>query len=589
MTTRKPVQIVEIDIDYCTRTFGSAPCTAALSADVPRKCFNTFATCADTANFDKGTLTLRFARNQTGLPKGEVVYPALSKVSTNPIAINLGGIDNRTGPLGKRARVTVDLLDFKDNDTETDKYQSGRVDGTAQFSATGYNPADLGTFFGKLRRRFPYYVGRSLRVLDGYEGEAFAAMRTRHYVISEWEGPDMAGRVKITAKDILDLAENEKALCPKPNTGKLPEDIEADGFPSFDLIPAGVGSEYATAGRASIGSEIVGFTRSGDTVQITDRAMDGSEAASHSENDLFQQCFRVEDETIADVAEDLLTTYAGVSASFIPSADWDSEAEWMAAFKMTATIAKPTGVTKLLGELAQHGVFWWWDEVAQEVKMRANRPLGLGETAFALADGTEIVEGSLSVKDLHKQRLTQILFWHGQLNAAESATDGENYARALGTGNNGGNANQHNQDRFHEIFSRWLGSGNDSVASTVAGRLAIRLKDTPRQVDFILDAKDRENVAPADLVTITTRAIQDEIGQSLPTEMQITSVEEHKPGHALKVSAVTHRFSGRYGFVTETSRPDYGASSDAQKAKGTYIVDHATLQFSDGTSPYVAF
>ena len=55
---RKPITIVEIDVDFCALTYGTAPCTAALSAATPRKCFNTFKTCQDQANFDQGTLTL---------------------------------------------------------------------------------------------------------------------------------------------------------------------------------------------------------------------------------------------------------------------------------------------------------------------------------------------------------------------------------------------------------------------------------------------------------------------------------------------------------------------------------------------------
>ena len=218
---RELLQLVEIDIDQCTLTYGSSPCTATLSSSNVRKCYNTFFTCQDTANFNAGTLTLRFAHNQAGLPKGQTVFPALRSVSTNAASINLGGVDRRKGPLGKRARVQVQLQDFAYHDTYTDPYASGRRDGTAQNDEGGYDPETRGTFFGKLRRRFPYYIGRALRVKEGTVGQDVASMRTRHYVISEWVGPDAQGRVTITAKDVLDLADNDKALCPTPNEGCL--------------------------------------------------------------------------------------------------------------------------------------------------------------------------------------------------------------------------------------------------------------------------------------------------------------------------------------------------------------------------------
>lgn len=586
--SRKPVQIVEIDIDYCTLSYGSAPCGASLSAINVRKCFNTFFTCQDTNNFDKGLLTLRFSKNQNGLPKGTLIYPALKSVSTNPTKINLGGIDQRTGPLGKRARVTINLQDFTDNDTQTDKYQSGRVDGSAQFSGYGYNPEPLGTFFGKLRRRYPYYIGRALRVLEGYDGQPLVSMRTRNYVISEWSGPDMSGRIVIIAKDILDLADNEKALCPKPSIGKIGAGIATTGTPVVTLTPVGSGADYAAYGRASIGSEIVTFTRSGDDVTITARGLDGSAASSHAAGDLFQQCYRVERQAIDAVASDLLENFAGIGASYIPTADWSAEMLWLVGYEVTATIAKPTGVTKLLGELAQHGVFWWWDDLDQKIKLRANRPADFSEAITEVTDKINVIEGSLKTKDMINVRLTQVVFWHGQIDATGSATSGENFTRARVVVNDGGNTNKHNQERILEIYSRWLDSGNDSVAGAVASRLSARYVDAPRQVTFKIDAKDRGDISVGALIVITTRAMQDDTGASLPTEMQVVSVDEHIPGHALTVVAQTHEFSGRFGFVTENSRPDYDVSTPSEIKTGTYIVG-PSLVFADGTNPYLMF
>ena len=391
---RQLIQIVEWDIERCSLTYGNSPCTAVLGTDGVRKCYNCFANCQDTANFTTSTETLRFAMNVDGLPRDERIYPCMSApVSTNPAMINLGGVSDRSGPLGKRARVTIRLQDFKDSDIWFDRYQSERVDGTAQTDEGGYNPLNRGTFFGKLRRRFPYYVGRKIRVLEGEAGQSLASMRTREYVVSEWRGPDASGAVEIVAKDVLDLADNKKAICPIPSIGKLPEDIEGTGTPSFDLTPSGAGSDYDASGRASIGSEVVSFTRSGDTITITGRGLDGTDASTHNEGDLFQQAYRVDGTALADVAYDLLVNYANIDASFITLSDWQDEgARWLGGFDLTATITKPTGVLKLFGELAQLGAFWWWDDVVQKIKMRANRPLDYNETAPQISDDKTFIE-----------------------------------------------------------------------------------------------------------------------------------------------------------------------------------------------------
>lgn len=591
---RKPLQIVEIDIDYCTRTYGSAPCTAVLGTTGVRKCYNTYFTCQDTANFNRTALTLRFSNNQTGLPKGTIIYPALAgAVSTNPTEINLGGVGDKLGSLGKRARVTVKLKDFTDSDIYFDKYRAGRIDGTAQTDEGGYDPGARGTFFGKLRRRWPYYVGRSLRVLEGYEGDALASMRTRHYVIAEWDGPDINGNVTITAKDILDLADDKKALVPAPSRGKLGRDItDSETGTTFDLIPAGIGSEYAASGRASIGGEIITYTRSGDTVTITGRGVDGSEADSHDQDDAFQECYRVENGTIPSVIADLLQTYAGVSASFTPTTDWNAEANrWIPHWRLTRTIAKPTGATKVLGEILQLGVLLWWDDIDQEIKFRVNRPTDIGETPVAVSDASNVIEGTLRNRDLYDKRISRILFWHGVRDFTEPNTSGKDFRQVfVGIDADAEGANEYDETRVFEIFNPWLGAtGDDQIAQAVTIRLLNRYRDPPREVQFDVDVKDEADLRTAALLSLTTRALQDETGNSLATQMQVASVEEIEPGHKLRIKAQEWDFNKRYGFITEDGRADYGASSAAEIAKGTYIVDAVTLKFSDGTGPYLMF
>jgi hypothetical protein len=595
MTTlkREPLQIVELDIDYCSRTYGSAPCTATLTGTPTgvRKCYNTFATCQDTANFNAGTLTLRFARSQMGLPKGTIIYPALRSVSTNPTKISLGGVGDRIGSLGKRARVTIALEDFTDSDIYTDKYRAGRIDGTAQTDEGGYNPQDRGTFFGKLTRRFPYYYGRSIRVLEGYVGDALASMRTRHYVVTEWSGPDASGRVTITAADVLDLADNNKAKCPTPNSGKLGAAISAGYLSTVTLTPSGVGSEYSTSGYASIGSEIVGFTRASDTITLTERGAFGSEASAHSIDDLFQEAYVADDATIDDLVYDLLVNYAGISSSFINTTDWADEAErWLSGYNMNACIAKPTGVAELIGEVAQLGVIFYWDDVDQEIVLRANRPNDLSETPADLTDDNAIVEKSLARKDLHENRLTRVLFWHGVLDYTDNATGGENFAKAfVAVDSSAEGADEYDQQRTHQIFCRFLGQGgDDTVAATVAQRLLNRFRDTPKEVTFTIDVKDESDTRLGQIIDLTTRMLQDDTGKSIATPMQVTAVEEVRPSHSLRITAQTFTFAGRYGFITENSRSDYAASSAAEIEQGIYIVG-ASGTFGDGTGPYLMF
>lgn len=592
MTTRDLLQIVELDIERCSLTYGTGACDAVLGDTGVRKCYNCFFGCQDQVNFDTETETLRFAKNQNGFERKDRIYPALQSVSTNPTEINLGGVNDRLGSLGKRARVSIKLKDFADSDIWFDRYQSERVDGTAQTDEGGYNPLDRGTFFAKLRRRFPYYIGRALRVKEGYVGESLASMRTRNYVVTEWSGPDAAGNVTITASDVLDLTENKKSQAPQASQGRIDRDINDTDLATFDLTPATVGDEYPSSGRAAIGSEIVKFSRSGDTITLEDRARGGSTASSHSEGDTFQLCYVALDDNIAEVAADLLINYANIDPSFIDVSAWTAEAQrWLSGYSLTTIIAKPTGVRTLLAELSQFGVMWWWDDVAQEIRMRANRPLDVGEAAPNLSDSVTIVEDTSKVSDLYDQRLSRVFFYHGVIDYTASVTDGNNFKNvSVPIDASAESAQEYNQVQAYEVFTRWLGtSGNYAAANPASARILNRYRDTPQQIVFEYDVKDVGEIDIASPVTIQSRLLQDETGNILPSQMQITSVEEVVPGHKLKAKAQTYQYDERYGFFTENSRPDYDASTDEQRAQGTYFVDGGTLEFSDGTGPYLFF
>ena len=54
---RIPVAFIECDMDYCGNVYGSSPCTASIGVTGDDKCYNTYATCQDTANFDKTVKT----------------------------------------------------------------------------------------------------------------------------------------------------------------------------------------------------------------------------------------------------------------------------------------------------------------------------------------------------------------------------------------------------------------------------------------------------------------------------------------------------------------------------------------------------
>ena len=252
---RQPFQYVEIDLDYCANTAGVAPCTASQTGDA--KCFNTYATCNDTANFNLTTKTYRFCSPNGGkVPRGLDAIPCLRSISITPAEITAGK------GLGLRAACAITMQDFPHSDIRIDPYVIERT----------YIPINRGTYFGKLKARNPFYNGRIMRVYSGYleqDGSFNAAnFEVRTYVIEQWDGIDTNGITKITAKDILKLASDDRAVAPKASIGKITLDMTTSTT-SVNLTPTGIGSDYGSSGYVRIGSEVMAFTRSGDTLTLT--------------------------------------------------------------------------------------------------------------------------------------------------------------------------------------------------------------------------------------------------------------------------------------------------------------------------------
>jgi len=584
---RQPLTIVEIDVDRCTLTYGAGACTAVLGASGERKCFNTFPTCQDQVNYDKGSITLRFAYNQTGLPKIAGVYPALQSVSTNPIEINLSGIDPRSTALGKRARINLSLLDFVDDDNFTDPYQTERVDGTAQSSGIGYD-TERGRFFSKLLARSPYYIGRALRVKRGYVGDDVATMPTANYVISKWDGPDASGKVSIVAKDVLDLVDKTKAVAPAPSPGKLSGAVTISAT-TFDLVPAGIGNtDYPASGRVRIGREVMTFTRSNDTMTVVARGVDGTDATTHAISDVVQLCLRYDGERACDIINDLLTVQGPVNAAFVGLPVWQAEEDaWLGGTQFSATITEPTGIAQLVGELCVHGVYVWWNEITQEISFRVNRPVSPGETVDTLTDAADFIGGSLNITRSEDQRVSSVNFYHGMIDPTGSATDSANYSKlVIAADISSASANEYDESRIKTMYSRWFGEvGNDFFAAIVAERLVSRYRDTPTVITGLLDVS-KYGIAPADIVDVTTFLMNDATGLSDTHRFQVSRVEDQDQRIAFR--AESYSIDGRYSFWLTDPQADYSTATAAEKSYGAFWADEAATD-ELGLNPYVYF
>lgn len=583
---RRPVRLVEFDVDFCQEVYGTSPCTASLSSPGnPRKCYNTNHTCQDKTNFNPSPLTLRFAEPRVDLPAGgPITFPVLERVSPVTATVNIAGTDEKFNGLGRRGTITATFTDFPYNDRVTDNYASERKSGAAQLDEVGYNPEDRGSFFAKLKARWPTYGDRPMRYIEGYidENGNLQIESTRHYIITDFKGPSRSGKVTLEGKDILHLADDKKALCPKPSRGQVKTEVVSSGANlEVELVPVGIGdSDYPASGWAVLGREVVTFTRVGDLITLTGRGLLNTERKSHKAGTTLQVAYRVENTRIDDLVEDLFVNYSSVPSEFIPKADWAADVtKWASTLILDTIITKPEGVQKLVSELAAIGVSVWWDDVAQEIKLKINSPV-FGEQITDLTDDSHILD--IEQEDNDEDRLTQVHFYSVQTDPTGSTTDKNNFDRVIvAIDSEAEQEDAYRNPRVREIFCRWVNTGADSVLLVNALRMLRRFNTAPVTYKVRIDNKDNA-LSLTDVVRLSTRVAQDVTGKPTPKLTQIRHKATRKEHGWTDIELQDFLFNGEFRVIAPNDAPVYGSASQAQKDQFAYLIAEADDFFPDG-------
>lgn len=518
------IQIVELDLDRCSNTYGESPCTAEVGVTGEQKCFNCLASCQDKPNYNSETVTVRYS-DATGsaMPADIELIPNLKSVSQRPAKLELGE------SIGIRASVDLTFGDSRSPDTGPD--------GDYYLSERTYDPYQQGTYWGKFRARYPFVRGSDIRVLQGTTDQTLEQMEVRHFIVDQVAGPDSGGTFTIKCKDALQLANGKQAQAPSISNGVLGADITASTT-SITLVPSGVGAEYPTSGTAQIGGkEVVTFTRSGDNFTIT-RAQNNTEAQEHKQDDRFQICLVYSGERSVNIIQDLLENYANVPASYIPFGDWTSEWQNYIDRLYSAVIAEPTPVNELINELLeQTASALWWDDSARLLRFRVLREVS---STAALYNDDLIKAGSFSVKDQPEKRVSRVWTFYGQLNPLEKLDDSSNYANSLATVASESESD-YGSPAIKRIFSRWIPRAGDDAASRLNDLILSRYTQPPRVFTWGLQRSDL--LVQPELgggYRLENRGVQSFDGTTDIRPVQVIQVKTTDTGHAVLAEEVLY-------------------------------------------------
>lgn len=477
---KEHIYVVEMDLDYCTLTSGVGPCTASETGD--DKCFNTFESTNDAANYDAGIKTYRFCTDRSPHPLGLDAIPSLRSVNIAPAIIDI------RGGLGVRSNASITFKDHPSSDIDIDKYVSER----------SWIAFERGTFWTKLRARNPNYQFRELRVLSGYLVNGIydaSNFQTHYFIIDRMDVSN--GIATVTGKDPLKLASNKRAQAPAVSTGTISDSGGINSSVTTINLQTGEGADYAASGAEGewivIDSEVMEVTAiSTDELTVT-RGQFNTVAVAHSQSATVQRCLEYSGATrgkLDFIVNDLVTTYAGINSSFIPTAAWASEVNNFLSGLLSGIIVKPMDVWKLLRELsAEWPHYLWWDDRSQLINLTAL--VGPDETADVLDMDENLVASRTQIKDLPDGRISTVIVNFGQFDPTKKIDEPTNFSQSYARIDSD-SIIEYQTNITKVINSRWMLSINAAAAIKAATLIGRRFSDTQRHISFSLEDKDSD-------------------------------------------------------------------------------------------------
>ena len=551
---RRPITVVEIDLDFCSLSYGVSPCLAAIGSTGSVKCFNTFKTCQSKPQFANAPKTYRFVSEGSFLPVTEQSFPCITGVDIAPTQLNPKGV-------AVSASATVTFRDFPHHDRGIDPYATERTLDNA------------GSFFGKMRARNPFITGRPVRIMTGYIDDARVVYtRARNYIIDRLEGPDANGVVRLVCKDPLKFADGEKLKAPVESRGLLSANLST-GAHTFTLTPTGVGDEYPTSGRLRIGDELIDYTtRTGDTISGATRGVAGTQHAAHTAGDKVQLCKVYTNAYPDEIIYDLLVTYAGIDAALINTTEWAAErTTWLGSFTMSYTLSDPDAVKDLLNEvLLLSGSVLWWDEVEGEMRWKVVTVApDVGDVPF-IDDVSNILEGSLQVRELPNDRVSRVLTYFAPRGALVKKDKADFSSISAVIDVNSENDLSYGEEKTLEVFNRWVTSLPQIEA--VAQRYIDRYKVLPRELTLRLDAKDL-TLRTGDYVDVETRVLQGPTGAPQAARFLITETREINIGSHVEYKMVQlEEVAGRITrLITDDAQADWTLATTDERDTYMFI------------------
>lgn len=445
-----------------------------------------------------------------------------------------------------------------------------------------------GTYFGRMLADNKYFLNRLIDVYVGYldRGETFSLsnFQKRTYLLKRVDGPNDRGSVAFYASDVISQLKETK--IPEATSGSLNAGI-TDSATGSTNITDNTGFS-ASGGFAIINDEIIAYSgvTGADSITISSRGQGGSTASAHDAGDSVRDIYKSTGSNVVDEIRTLIEDYSNIDhATYLPDADWNTERDGpLASVNVDVWITEPTDLSDVIDSLCKDTlVNVWWDDAAQEIKLKSLGPTPTVSTTWSDSDNILDKPSKVTVKRDHRKILSEVWVFFGKRDQAGGDTE-ENYDDTyikidsdIQTGLG--------EKKVKKIIAKNIPAGASASASKIASRF-ITQNEVPIEFTCYVDAKD-STVDVGDSINISTDLILGTDGQPELTIMRVIEKAQKENGrYFYKLIKTGQEAGSRYPVIGPNTLPVYTSASTAQKEKYGWICGN-DLDMSNGDDPYL--
>lgn len=570
--TRRPSTLVTLKLDYCTRSFGTAPC---YGAGAP--CYNTWHTCKYKSAYVKGVKEYKFCLADVPVNfSGREVRPYLSGEKYHALEIDT----KNSVIINSRADLT--FLDEPDADYSQDPY---RVSAALRQAPTGSESAEAaGTYWRRLVRRNRNYIGREVEIRQGFARSDVT--EADHKLIFRGVLDDISfgnrGVVQLKVKGLLQLTDVE---LPARTGGRLHMTVAA-GATQFNLAPWS-GVDTSLVDPASVYPESGYLYLEGCIVSYASRTLDvatgvttftgvewdklneyGYDLAAEKEYDTKVQLVSYLCGSPIDLIRALLIE-AGIAENYINGYSFSQVKDnYFQGVTFAGVIHEPMKIKDLLVELRTQTQTNIWQDENQMVSIGYVAPISPGADYKLITDEANIIFRSTNTASGEAYRVTRAAVLYDK---RPDSDDFKDYRRV--TEYRDGNAEhviEYGAPKANKpIGSRWIWNrlGGDEYSRRLGARIVHNYRDGLPEITVDIEIKDSD-LELGEIFEVESARIVDDAGNPRRARYLVVKKERTSRGK-WRIKAVDTRLEGRWLYIAPDSSPSWWADgTDAEQQYG---------------------